>query len=72
MDKLRDHASRQLQLFGCEEPTKVVVAPTTAVVVQQTANVQLRLVPGSTVAQRLKVENVTAIQARLIGRTKFF
>ena len=76
-DKHQDRASRQLLLFGCEVPTQADKGmPSTLLEAQPVARPGLRLVSSTTTAQLstalLPVESVTAIEARLIGRAKFF
>ena len=76
-DKQQDRASRQLQLFGCEVPAQANKGtPTTFVEAQPVARPGLRLVSSTTTVQLsaalLPVESLTTIEARLIGRAKFF
>jgi hypothetical protein len=70
--KQQEHSSNQLQLFGSEVPAEVVVTPTAFVEPQPAARSGLRLVSSTSTAQQSKVEDLTAIEARLIGRAKFF
>jgi hypothetical protein len=76
-DKRQDLASSQLQLFGCEVSAQANKGtPTTFMEPQPVARPGLRLVSSTTTVQLsaplLPAESLTAIEAKLIGRAKFF
>lgn len=74
--KHQDHTSQQLPLFGGVVTPEEVVAPPESVDSQPTARPVLRLVASGPGARSLKghvhTEDLAAIEARLIGRAKFF
>jgi hypothetical protein len=70
--KHQDRTHQQLQLFGHEEPAAVVVTPSAFGETHLATRVELRLVSNTTTAQQSKTEDLTAIEARLIGRAKYF
>lgn len=76
MGKHQDRASQQLQLFGCELPSEVVATRSAFVDPQPVTRSGLRLVSNTVAAQQsracLPADDMTAIEARLIGKTKFF
>lgn len=72
----RDPDPQQLHLFGGEAPAEVVNVPSVVMELPNTARSGLRLVSSSATVQRFKVhfsaEDPSGIEARLIGRAKFF
>lgn len=74
--KQQDHASQQLPLFGSSVTNEDVGTPPTLVEPQPTARAVLRLVASGPNAKSRKpcvqTEDLAVIEARLIGRAKFF
>ncbi len=71
--KHQDRTCQQLQLFRCEVSAEAVTTATAFFVEAQPApRVELRLVLNTTTPQRSKAEDLSAIEARLIGRAKYF
>jgi len=75
-DKPHDLASQQLQLFECDVPVEIPAAPSNLEGGAPGARAVLHLISNTTLPQSPKVvfpaERLSAIEARLVDRVRYF